>query len=276
MLGVLSAALLLQTTSSASTFGIPDVTDWPHRPVFLQASNATTVTGGMPPSLGIPFEVDSPFFRGKILIRLRNAKSDDESSHNEYFQSHTKRLMQTVVQGRFKRPMRFDQVYIGSVFEEPIPLAPPRSIMKVLKRLLPGGVILDLHSDTPKVLTLYAGTAQTMREDVSGAEPDIRNVSFLENIGESLGQQFRSISHRQRHMMKRASKFTFRTDRVYTFHTHDDTMDYGTYEMKLPVYGKYKLGGAIGAQPMSLAAVTDRGETIFRINVWHESIYTPS
>ena len=274
---VLFATLLLQPTESISSrHMVPELHEWPHRPVYLQPCNRTkTLTDGALP-LGIPFEVDTPLFQGSILIRFRNAKSDDEKSHNEYFASHQKQLLQTVIQGRFKRPIRFSDVLVGGLFEEPMQLVPPKPLMRFMKALIGSaapGVIFDLDSDSPKVLGVLAGAARTIRADPQGNEPDMMALEFVENIGEAIGKYFRSPLHRQRHMHQKADQYMFEPDTIYTFHNVDETLDYGAFEVRLPVYGSYKLQQAIGPQPMSLATITNSGETIFNINVWHESIF---
>jgi len=73
------------------------------------------------------FYVYMLIIKGKILLRFRNAKSDDPTSHSKYFNnggSSNKRLMQTVIQGRFKKPMKMSDVYVGSTFPQPLAGAP--------------------------------------------------------------------------------------------------------------------------------------------------------
>lgn len=257
---------------------VPRVEDWPHRPVFLSASENTQILGleedeALP--LGIPFEFETPLFKGRMLVRLRNATSVETESHAKYF-SGRKRLMQTVVQGRFKKPVSMDEVYVGSVFKEPIRLVPPPSIMRIMQSLLSRaapGVVLDLASEQPKVVTLYAGTAQTVSVDKPGAEPDIMAADLPENTN-IIGKAFKSIKHRKNYLSipKKAAKYNFDTEHVYTLHHYDHAMDYAEYKMKLPMYN-YDLSKAIGPQPMSLSAVTTSGETMFHFDVWHESVY---
>jgi len=264
--------------ASQTTASIPRVEDWPHRPVFLKASEDTQVLGlkeGEALPLGVPFEFETPLFKGQMLVRLRNATSDGTESHDAYFKGR-KRLMQTVVQGRFKKPVSMDEVYVGSVFKEPILLVPSPSFMRimqsVLRRTAPG-VVLDLASEQPKVVTLYAGTAQTFSIDKPGAEPDIMATDLPENAN-LIGKVFKSIKHRKKYLSspKKAAKYTFDTDHIYTLHHFDHAMDYAEYKMKLPMYD-YDLSKAIGPQPMSLSAVTTTGETMFHFDVWHESVY---
>ena len=102
----------------------------------------------------------------------RNAKSDDQEKSDAYFEGR-KRLMQTVIQGQFKRPVSMGDVYVGSLFARPFAGAPPESWTKVMdaviRRIAPG-LILDLSSTLPKVIAILAGTAQTMSIDEPGSK----------------------------------------------------------------------------------------------------------
>jgi hypothetical protein len=252
------------------------VKHWPHRPIYLKASGETKVFGipedeALP--LGVPFEFETPLFKGSMLVRLRNAKSDDPEKHDAYFQGR-KRVMQTVVQGRFKKAVNMADVFVGSIFKEPIHLAPPPFFMSVLQRVFPG-LILDLASKTPKVVTLYAGKAQTISVDAPGDEPDIAAVDLFENVSRSFGDKFKSIKARQRKLSSphKAAKYHFDPENVYTLQIYDETMDYGTYNVRLPFYGNFPFSKFLGPQPMSLSAVTTTGDLLYHFDVWHESVH---
>jgi len=134
---------------SHSTFPNLHPEKWEHAPVFVKAGNGTTVNNNTnndkPIPLGVPFEFESSLFKGKILLRFRNAKSDDSSSHSAYFDGR-KRLMQTVIQGRFKRKVKMSELYVGSMFTKPLLGVPPpmlTSIMDaVIRRIAPVSCVL--------------------------------------------------------------------------------------------------------------------------------------
>lgn len=279
----------LLTMSAFSTnftqFNVPemDPADWPHKPVFVQPGSDTNVigTGGgsnnnRPLPLGIPVEIDTPLFKGRILLRFRNARSDDPETHDEYFKDR-KRLMQTVIQGQFKRPISMSEVYVGSIFALPLAGAPPPLMTKimdaVIRRIAPG-LILDLSSTSPKVIALLAGTAQTMSIDPPGSEPDMTLPEIKENVASILGDKVATKSKRKKRLgnPKKAAGYEYDTDRVYTFHTYDDAMDYGRGTMHMPVYGEYDIKPYIGRQPLSLTAVTRGGDILYDLRVWHESL----
>jgi Protein of unknown function (DUF1769) len=283
---VVALASTLVTMTSASTSHInngdeiPSVKHWPHRPIYLKAGDETTVFGipddeALP--LGVPIEFETELFKGKLLVRLRNVKTDDPASHDAYFRGRS-RVMQTVVQGRFKKPVNMADVFVGSLFKQPMKLVPPPVFMRLLNTLfqrIAPGAILDFASSKPKVVTLYAGTAQTISIDVPGEEPNITAVDLPEDVSRRFGTKFKSIKERKRKLSAphKAARYEFDTEHVYTLQIYDESMDFGTYNIKLPVYGKFNFSQALGPQPMSLSAVTTSGEVVYNFDVWHESVY---
>jgi hypothetical protein len=109
-------------------------------------------------------------------------------------------------------------------------LVPPPLFMPLLtslfQRVAPGA-ILDFASKTPKVVTLYAGTAQTISVDVPGQEPDMTAVGLFENVSRSFGDKFKSIKERKRKLSAphEAAKYHFDTENVYTLQIYDESMD---------------------------------------------------
>eukprot|EP00592_Proboscia_alata_P008811 CAMPEP_0194364442 /NCGR_PEP_ID=MMETSP0174-20130528/12371_1 /TAXON_ID=216777 /ORGANISM="Proboscia alata, Strain PI-D3" /LENGTH=274 /DNA_ID=CAMNT_0039138483 /DNA_START=181 /DNA_END=1005 /DNA_ORIENTATION=- len=266
------------TNFNESAFPEMKTIDWPHKPIFVQPGGDMKVLGmnnNQPVPLGVPFEIDSPIFKGRMLLRFRNAPSNAPDESAAYFKGH-KRLMQTVIQGRFKRPISMSNVYAGSIFAQPLAGAPPPKMTKIMdaiiRRIAPG-LILDLSSVSPKAIALLAGTAQTMSIDSPGTEPDITLPVIEENVGSTLGKNVATKSKRRKHLSnpKKAAAYGFNTDRVYTFHTYDDTMDYGRGTMHIPMYGEYDIKPSIGRQPLSLTAVTQDGDILYDLRVWHES-----
>lgn len=260
---------------------LPDVQTWPHRPVFLQGGRDTFPKGRSerePLPIGQPFEFETPLFKGKILVRLRNAKSDDPAGHDAYFAGR-KRLKQIIVQGRFKEPMVMSDVYFGDVFERPLNPAPPQSTARIIKsamsRLVPG-LIMDLSSDKPKVLTLYAGCAHSLSVDPPGQEPSITNLDPPENTALLLGgEDFVSADKRKKMFSKPkyASEYMFNTEHVYTFHNYDDVVDMGQMTLRIPMLGKIDMANILNGQPLAISAVTGDGRFIFNFRVWHERLW---
>jgi hypothetical protein len=271
---------------------VPDTATWKHSPILFRSANNTVVDDyddineSLP--LGVPFHFESPVFKGTMLVRLRNAPTDDPQSHHAYFHGR-KRLMQTVVQGQFKKPIKMSDVYVGSVFPKPLSTPPPSSMqamMNAIFRRVAPSVVMDLISSQPKVLALYAGTAQSVSVNVPGEQPDITAVLLPENMaavwnkkgsGKSTWASDCSLKRKKKlSQPKTASQYMYDTDHVYTFHSYNDVMDYGTYEMKIPMYGKYNFASALGGQPMTLSAVLKDGTFMYSFQVWHKDVCQPS
>jgi hypothetical protein len=262
---------------------LPDREMWRNRPVYFRATDGTVVLGsdGNDLPLGVPFHFETPLFKGTMLFRLRNAPTNDATgSHQAYFRGR-KRVMETVVQGQFKQTLKMSDVYFGSVFSQPLAFPPPLSMQRVLnsvfKRIAPS-VILDLTSSQPKVLALYAGSVQTMSVDPVGKQPDIMAVEIPENMKQVFKEKRGGIRNTPTYRKKvlssptKASEYVYDTEHVYTFHTYDDTMDYGSYSVKLPLLGPYKFGFALGKQPMTVSAVLKGGSPLFSFELWHEDV----
>ena len=306
------------------------LSQWPHQSILLQTGanthllNPTETTTSSSSSsskaaaaeqqsqpkalpIGIPIGFETEIFRGQFLVRLRNNTSDDPKSHDEYFRDR-KRVLQTVVQGQFKKNIPISDLYVGTVFRQPMKYAPPPFFMRMLRGLfqrIAPGAILDFASDKPRIISLYAGSAKAMSIDLPGQEPDIRSIDLPESIADldKLQQQQElvllsangrrksrknrkntsilstdpsewSIDDRKRILSNpdTASNYIFDTEHVYTLEIYDDAMDYGKYEIKLPIYGNFNFSEAIGVQPMTFTAVTKQNEIMYDFALWHESI----
>ena len=260
---------------TASRFPVLKPEQWHHN-MFVQAGTKMKVIGigsNQPVPLGVPFAIESSLFKGIILLRFRNVKSDHPESHSPYFQGH-KRFMQTVMQWQFKRPTKMSDVYVGSIFTQPLTGAPPPGMNKIMNEIISRiapGLIMDLSSKEPKVIALLAGTAQTMSIDAPGNEPNIMLSEIEENVASTLGMSVATRSKRRKHLghPQKAASYEFNTESVYTFHTYDDSMDYGRGTMYIPMYGEVDIKPRIGPQPLTLTAVTQSGEILYDLRVWH-------
>ena len=181
-------------------------TQWPHDSILLQAASNTHVvlnptvaaTAELQKALpiGVPIDFETTLFRGQFLVRLRNNISDDPKSHEEYFRDR-KRVLQTVVQGQFKKNINMSDLYIGSVFRQPMKYPPPIFFMRILRGLfsrIAPGAILDFNSNQPRMISLYAGAAKAVRIDIPGQEPDIRSIHLSESIVNLVKEQDELLS----------------------------------------------------------------------------------
>ena len=255
------------------------VESWPHYPICLQASGGTKCKGytkDSPLPIGEPFDFESSLFKGKILVRLRNGKSDNMEKSNSYFSHDRKRILQIVVQGRFKEVLKMSDVYFGDIYKEPLSTMPHPSIVSLVKKLfkvLVPGVMVDLSSKTPKILVLYAGCTKSLSINFPGSEPSMSEVDTPEDT--ALLGKFSSSKNRKKVLAnpRKASKFEFDPKYVYTFHHYDDVKDLVNYELNFPVIGKIDVKKILKTQPMTLNSATGDGRSVFSFDIWHESVW---
>ena len=188
---------------------LPSFECWKHRPLVLTAGSGTTVCkesldrNNLPIGEEIPFETD--MFQGKFLMRIRNAPNTPDQ---QYFNGK-KRTKQMVIQGRFKKQMTCDDIYIGDKYEKPLQIFPlVKLAIPIFQRLVPG-ISIDLSSDKQKVLMLMGGESRTISIDLPGEEPDMMG-DLTENHIERMGN-FRSITKRRKLLRqpKMASKYFY-------------------------------------------------------------------
>jgi hypothetical protein len=276
----------LETNSSSvvekmKSFNEPET--WPYRPMYVSASPNTRVKNvdlDEPLPLGVPLEVETSIFEGKILLRFQSTQPD-RSKPDPAFLDKSKRFLQVVVQGRFKKPLSFADVYVGGIFQRPLQYAPPpvfARLLHVLFSKIAPGTIMDLGSSQPRVLVLGAGVAERLSINQPGQEPDITAIDIPENTETVFGDKYKSSSERKRHFSKRqkASTHFYDTEKIYTFQYYDEVMDYGNFNIELPLYGRFDLSRVIGNQPWPFSVVTTDGEVVLSIDCWHENLVKQS
>lgn len=227
-------------------------------------------------SLGEPISFETPLFKGQILIRLKNVVESDADPvrHSQYFSGRSNRLMQSVVQGKFKKAAKMSDIYVGSVCGSPFAKKPPGLVCKILEkafRQVQPGAVVDLGSQTPKIMALYSGSAQSIRKSEPEEEdlPDIR----AKDIEEDFSPYHGSAQQRQRELAhpRHARQYEFDTHHVYTFHTFNEVLDFGLGEVHVPFFGAYDMKPLLGAgQPFPLSAVSSAGETMFHFEIRHQ------
>merc|ERR1712070_429721 len=110
----------------------------------------------------IPFE--TPLFKGVAMIRI----ADLPSSPMDYF-GGKRRKMQVAVQGKFKKPIRFDNVFSGQEFVKPLRNIPGRRLVKwamtLLRSRLPETFQCDVFCSQPYFLSRLISASQAVRAD---------------------------------------------------------------------------------------------------------------
>jgi len=92
------------------------------------------------------------------------------------------------VQGRFKKALRFDQVYTGQEFSKPLANLPARPVtkwaFKLIRSRLPKNFHADLFSNQPFFLSPLVLASKVVRADVAGgpAPPSVTAPDIAEDL----------------------------------------------------------------------------------------------
>jgi hypothetical protein len=76
-----------------------------------------------------------------------------------------KRTFQVIVQGQFKKPLSFAELYTGQTFDAPLKIPPPRWIVAALQPLISAlqpAVQIRLDGDRPYIISPLISTMQTV------------------------------------------------------------------------------------------------------------------
>ncbi len=250
---------------------------WHHRPVYFATGDSTRTTWNSSSknkhleedsSLPLDQEIDfdGNLFKGKILMRIKNAANCNQ----DYFNGK-KRTKQIVISGQFKERISCGDVWFGDLYEKPLKMHSVAKIaIPLFQRLVPG-IEMDVLSENPRIMALLGGTAQTLSVHNPGDEPDMMG-DLLECNTELLGP-FKSAKHRRKMLRKpkTASKYYYDPKLVYTFQVYDDAIDISDFSVKVP-FGRVPLIEYMNHQPFTFAASTKDRRSIFSFRVFHESL----
>ncbi len=262
---------------------VPEPGSWIYRPVFISvnkaaASDLTTSCLSDSCPLGVPFKFESDLFKGRCLIRLKDIKSDDIDGDEAYFKGRARKF-QAIVQGTFKEPLNVSDVLTGHEFVRPMKNLPPHWILRaasnLIQRLAPGAQI-QITSSQPKAMAILAATSQTVSADRPGNEPEITSLNPPEDLS-ILGGYFRerkvAASKRKSFLAnpKRAKKYFYDTESVYTFDFYQSILDVKTYSLDLG-FTKINLAKRLDGQPIQILSKTRNGKYLWSFQVWHEKL----
>merc|ERR1712154_667866 len=122
------------------------------------------------------------------------------NDENIYFQDR-KRLYQVIIQGKFKEKLPVSDVVTGRYYDKPFQMTPPKFISRIIKKIISSvapGVVIDLTSESPKVLSNLAATAQVLRADKEGTQPDISSFEDRTDSPSILGRRFSNSKQRKK------------------------------------------------------------------------------
>ncbi|CAJ1959629.1 unnamed protein product [Cylindrotheca closterium] len=295
-----------------------DPSEWPHRPAYFCAHpdvHTKDYEAGAPLPLGDFIEFETDLFVGKMICRMKplppttsppddssghtrpadNSNKSEESSssssssshesHKEYFHGK-KRHYQFVVQGHFRKSIPLSDIAMGDFYEKPFLGIPKGAIMRMYQRFMETispGLIMDMTSDNPKILAAF-GSAQTMRVDLIGEEPDLTQKSILNDLQDNTKLLFgekppkkgieTSSSKRRSYLSKpkNASKYSTNPEHVYTIELYDHTMCFGSYYQHA-MGTKVDMTKTMNAQPLAFAIFHKHDQAVIcKFPVWHERL----
>ena len=279
--------------SIASAYGAPpaDVRSWP-QPLYL---NAPTYAGcevdePIPFNSELPIEFETSAFVGKCVLRFRGLpppssgpQRDDAHERLEAYFGRRKRRFQVVVQGRFKREYRADRLITGHEFFKPVVNLPAKYVVKTVLKLLRAmnpSINFNLFGARPHAYVSLGASAQTLRVDVPGEEPDISTAQTFEENTDLFGGAFekKHITPKKRRKLfasaKSAARYFFRPGPVYTFDFYQHVFDPKDYAL---VFGvdtlRVELARHLSHQPAQIMArALDTGDYLWCFALWHEKI----
>jgi hypothetical protein len=168
------------------------------------------------------------------------------------------------------------ELWFGDIYDKKMSLSSPprmaRLMSKLFNRLIPG-IILDLSSNRPKILSLLGSGSHNISIDEPGEEPDITAVTLPERT--HLSNDLESSEARKRILgnPETAAVHECDPDLVYTFHTFDEFLDIADYRLRLP-FMTVDFTKVLGeGQPLSFRVVTaavEDVESLFYFRIWHE------
>lgn len=280
--------------SIASAYGAPpvDVGSWPQRPLYLNAPTYAGCEVGEPIPFNseLPIEFETRSFVGKCVLRFRGLpppssgpQRDDARERLDAYFGKRKRRFQVVVQGRFKREYRADRLITGHEFFKPVVNLPAKYVVKTVLRLLRAmnpSINFNLFGARPHAYVSLGASAQTLRVDVPGQEPDISTAQNFEENTELFGGAFekKHIAPKKRRKLfasaKSAARYLFRPGPVYTFDFYQHVFDPKDYAL---VFGvdtlRVELARHLSHQPAQIMArALDTGDYLWCFALWHEKI----
>ena len=275
------------------------VEEWPHRPAYFCAHpdvHTKDHEAGAPLPLNEFVEFETELFVGKMLCRLKpipptqdeqqeQAKTTTAQSHAEYFKDK-KRHYQFVIQGHFRKEIPLSEIVMGDFYERPFLGVPKGPVMRMYQKFMETispGMVMDMTSETPKILTAF-GSAQIMRVDIPGEEPDLTQPEILNNLQDNTKLLFGEPSpkkgiettpSKRRTFLskpKNASKYITNPDHVYTVELYDHTMCFGSYYHHA-MGMKVDMTKTMNAQPLAFGIFTKHDQAVVcKFPVWHERL----
>ncbi|KAK1738326.1 DUF1769 domain-containing protein [Skeletonema marinoi] len=280
----LSSGIDKSILHAREAYSLPDVEEWPHRPLFVCLNTPVCSNHKIPEyglgacPIGVPFKFESDLFVGQCLIRLKGASSDDPEGDEEYFTGR-KRIFQSVIQGQFKEKVNVADVLTGHEFARPLKNLPHPWVLKTatnfIGKVTPGANIV-VHTNQPHVEALLSGSSQVIRGDMPGNEPEIACKNLVEDCS-VLGGAFKDgnvpVARRKRILSNpaRCKEYSFDCETVYTFEFYQNLFDASSYSLDLG-FTKIGCSKVLDSQPIQWLGKMRDGRYLWSFQIWHEKL----
>lgn len=208
------------------------------------------------------YTFETQLFKGRLLLRVKGTSSDDI---DPYFVGR-KRVTQYVIQGSFKKRLRFDQALMGQYFEKPWTSLPPKLFVKLIMSFV--GTVLpafqaDVSCEKPYFVFPLVSSIQVLSitDRGSGTEPpSITDPHLVENtylLGPPFNTStyYKDASYRKKTLSntKTLRNYYFHPEYIYTMEFYQHLLDINTYCVELPIK-QLDLSSYLSQQPIELAA----------------------
>jgi len=262
--------------SCPNTLPHPDF--WPTKPLLFRESmvhygwDSKTNIGNPLSTQGVAFPFETNLFVGTAMFRMQGLP---EAS--EYFDGRS-RLSSVVISGKFKEELAFADVQTGQEFCKPVKRPSQfvlKPVVKFFRLLAP---LLQIYvGDQTYMLSPLAQTVQIMH--VSDEPLDLTpNMEVKENFGAvELGESM-SRAERKKFFSKQSNleKFSFRTDRVYTFDFFNNKLDMENFQLRA-IGQSFEVQPYLRGQPLRvLSRVFKDGDPenkyLWNFELWHEKV----
>lgn len=152
----------------------------------------------------------------------------------------------THVQGQFKQQVPFDALMIGSEFMRPLKLPASSLLVRATQWLIHkmgSGVQLNPTGDHPHILAPLIAAAQTIHVSLPGQQPDMLTAQedmtlYNSSLVSSWSGKPLSAGKRRSLFASRSNRQgkAFDTEHVWTFQLYDQSMDYSTFTLPIPLF----------------------------------------
>lgn len=249
-----------------------------------------------------PFETE--LFQGQLLIRVCNGGALGMAALGHRYFRGRKRLLQTVVQGTFKRRLAFNEVLTGQVWRSHWHHLPPSWILRMFGRIISGvlpAVVTNFGGPEPYLLIPLITACQTVHicDPRQRSPPKLTDVELTEDV-RLLGAPF--LAPRSGGRMDPASRRQFfsrpenllgrffEPGLVYTMEAYQHLFNVTDYRLHLPlftlditrylnrqpveinVFVERKYASFFGAEPARDHALEGDRQYLWRLQLCHEKL----